>query len=85
MKASLFILVLLLAISIVFVGCQPSVDNKNDADIDDNNSASVGDNPDISENDKEDDIQAPESNKAKRLSEEVLHIAEERREAKSKG
>ena len=80
MKASLFILVLLLAISILFVGCQPSVDNKNDAEIDGNNSASVGDNPDVSENDKEDDIQAPESNEEIDDTEDELPENEENQE-----
>ena len=77
MKASLFILVLLLAVSIIFVGCQPSVDNKNDADIDDNNSASVGDNPDVSENDKKDDVQAPENSEDIGESEDELPENEE--------
>ena len=80
MKASLFILVLLLAVSILFVGCQPSVDNKNDADIDDNNSASVGDNPDVSQNDKEDEIQAPESNEETDDTEDELPENEENQE-----
>ena len=80
MKASLFILVLLLAVSILFVGCQPSVDNKNDAEIDGNNSASVGDNPDVSENDKEDDIQAPESNEEIDDTEDELPENEENQE-----
>jgi thiol-disulfide isomerase/thioredoxin len=62
MKASLFILTLLLAISMILVSCQPSVDSGNDGEIRDNDSASVGDNPDNSINDKEDDATIPEDN-----------------------
>ena len=43
MKASLFILILLLAISMILVSCQPSVDSGNDGEIRDNDSASAGD------------------------------------------
>lgn len=60
MKASLFILTLLLAISMILVSCQPSVDSGNDGEIRDNDSASVGDNPNNSINDKEDDATIPE-------------------------
>ena len=62
MKASLFILTLLLAISMILVSCQPSVDSGNDGEIRDNDSASVGDNPNNSINDKEDDVTIPEDN-----------------------
>ena len=62
MKASLFILTLLLAISMILVSCQPSVDSGNDGEIRDNDSASVGDNPNNSINDKEDDATIPEDN-----------------------
>ena len=62
MKASLFILILLLAISMILVSCQPSVDSGNDSEIRDNDSASVGDNPNNSINDKEDDATIPEDN-----------------------
>ena len=62
MKASLFILTLLLAISMILVSCQPSVDSGNDGEIRDNDSASVGDNPNNSINDKEDDATIPKAN-----------------------
>lgn len=62
MKASLFILTLLLAISMILVSCQPSVDSGNDGEIRDNDSASVGDNPNNSANDKEDYATIPEDN-----------------------
>ena len=62
MKASLFILTLLLAISMILVSCQPSVDSGNDGEIRDNDSASVGDNPNNSTNNKEDDDTIPEDN-----------------------
>ena len=65
MKASLFILTLLLAISMILVSCQPSVDSGNDGEIRDNDSASVGDNPNNSINDKEDDATIPEDNENK--------------------
>ena len=62
MKASLFIITLLLAISMILVSCQPSVDSGNGGEIRDNDSASVGDNPNNSINDKEDDTTIPEDN-----------------------
>lgn len=62
MKASLFILTFLLAISMILVSCQPSVDSGNDGEIQDNDSASVGDNPNNSTNDKEDNATIPEDN-----------------------
>ena len=60
MKASLFILTLLLAISMILVSCQPSVDSGNDGEIRDNDSASVGEIPNNSTNDKENDATIPE-------------------------
>ena len=62
MKASLFILTLLLAISMILVSCQPSVDSGNDGEIRDNDSASVGENPNNSTNDKENDATIPKDN-----------------------
>ena len=62
MKASLFILTLLLAISMILVSCQPSVDSGNGGEIRDNDSASVGDNPNNSTNDKENDATIPKDN-----------------------
>ena len=62
MKASLFILTLLLAISMILVSCQPSVDSGNDGEIRDNDSTSVGENPNNSTNDKENDATIPKDN-----------------------
>lgn len=59
MKASLFILTLLLAISMILVSCQPSVDSGNDGEIRDNDSASVGDNPNSSDTSKKNDDVIP--------------------------
>ena len=53
MKKSLFILVLLLAVSIILVGCQPSVDSNNDGETKDSNSSSIGDSHNNSDNDNE--------------------------------
>ena len=63
MKASLFILTLLLAISMILVSCQPSVDSGNDGEIRDNDSASVGDNPNSSDTSKKNNDVIPKDDK----------------------
>lgn len=59
MKRSLFILITLLALSIIFAGCQTSVDDGNKGEIQDNNSASVEDNPNSSDTSEKNDDAIP--------------------------